>query len=80
MTLDVETLVALGVPAVGVLVYIGRSLEAMRTLTASNKDQGRRIGLLEDWKAAQTAVAEYKVTRTFSRAHGVPIPDDETPP
>ena len=45
-----------------------------------DRDQGERIGKLEDWKAATLAVAEYKASRTLSRAHGVPVQEDDTQP
>ena len=78
--MDIAAIAAIAVPGVATLLYVGRSLEAMRALVASNRDQGERIGKLEDWKAATLAVAEYKASRTLSRAHGVPITEsDETP-
>lgn len=79
VTLDVGALVGIALAAASTLVYVGRSLEAMRVLTASNKSQGERLGHLEDWKAASEAVSAYRAHRTLSRAHGVPITDDETP-
>lgn len=62
------------------LIFVGGSLESLRRLTASSISQGARLGKLEDWMAAQLAVAtEREKVRRRADTRGVPVAtDDET--
>lgn len=59
--------------------FLGGQIAILAGVVRSNRDQGRRIGQLEQAERGRMAVAEYKEKRTLSRAHGVPISEDETP-
>lgn len=75
MTFDVSAEVL-----AGACIFMGGQIAILAQVVRSNRDQGRRLGELEDWKAATLAVKDYKEKRTLSRAHGIPISDsDETP-
>lgn len=77
MTFDLQDVLAL----CGGTLVLGGQLAILQQVVRSNRDQGQRIGKLEDWKAAQIAVAKYRDHRTLSRAHGVPVVDEDvTPP
>lgn len=57
-------------------VFVGGALESLRRLTASSVSQGKRLGLLEDWKAATVAVATYREQRVNTAALGIPVRDE----
>lgn len=56
---------------IGAGLFVGGALESLRRLTASSISQGKRLGALEDWKAATLAV-EGERRRVRTLAHGNP--------
>jgi hypothetical protein len=63
------------------LVVFDRLDRVEKAVAKSAESQGKRIGDLESWTEAHDRVEEYKARRSLSRAHGIPIPDqeDQTP-
>ncbi len=62
------------------LVVFDRLDRVEKDIAKSAESQGKRIGDLESWTEAHDKVDEYKARRSMSRAHGIPVrEDDETP-
>lgn len=74
MTLDVSVEML-----VGAALFVGGQLVTLAGVVRSNRDQGRRLGALEQWKTAVTAVEKDRAKRVRVRtaAGGVPISEDE---
>lgn len=63
----------------GAALFVGGQLVTLAGTVRSNRDQGRRLGRLEDWKAAVIAVEKDRAKRVRVRtaAGGVPISGDD---
>jgi hypothetical protein len=64
---------------IGASLFVGGQLVTLASVVRSNRDQGRRLGKLEDWKAAVIAVKKDRAERMRVRtaAGGVPISEDD---
>ncbi len=73
-------LIASGMAYLLRLVVFDRLDRLEKSVARSAESQGKRIGDLESWIDAHDKVDEYKARRSMSRAHGIPVRDeDETP-
>ncbi len=61
------------------LVVFDRLDRIEAAVAKSAESQGKRIGDLESWTEAHDKLEKYKASRSLSRAHGIPISEDETP-
>lgn len=58
MNLDVSTEVLIGAS-----LFVGGQLVTLASVVRSNRDQGRRIGALEQWKTATLAIQKDRRAR-----------------
>lgn len=74
MTIDVSVEVL-----VGAAVFMGGQIAILAQVVRSNRDQGRRLGKLEQWQTGVEAVKRDRTQRHRVRTApgGVPIQGDE---
>lgn len=64
---------------VGASLFVGGQLVTLAGVVRSNRDQGRRLGQLEQWKTATLAVQKDRRVRVRTAATGVPVSADDEP-
>lgn len=72
MTFDIPVVIALCTAC----LFVGGQLAILAQVVRSNREQGRRLGALEQWKAKREAIEGDRRIRVRTAAGGVPVAED----
>lgn len=79
--MDISGIIAIGTVVVGVAGTWGALRVRIKTLEASQRDQGRRIGELEKWRAFEEGRGgRRRPSRTFKAEPALAAEEDESGP